>query len=80
MALAQSLRLRHPLPTAQGGQSGPPQSTSEKSRPFLTPSLHVADSGVRGVTLRVQVPLSQVPSEHSVPFAFALHLYCVLSA
>ena len=77
MALAQSLRLRHPLPTAQGGQSGPPQSTSV-SRPFLTPSLHVGDRGVRGVALRVQVPLWQVPSEHSVPFAFALHLHCVL--
>jgi hypothetical protein len=77
MALAQSLRLRHPLPTAQGGQSGPPQSTSV-SRPFLTPSLHVAGTGVRGVTLRVQVPLWQVPSEQSVPFAFCLHWIRVL--
>src|SRR5829696_824591 len=80
MALAQSVRLRHPLPTAQGGQSGPPQSTSV-SRPFLTPSLHVGVSGVsgvRGVTARVQVPLWQVPSEHSVLFAFALHVHRVL--
>ena len=74
MALAQSVRLRQPLLTAQRGQSGPPQSTSV-SRPFLTPSLHVGGmvtsavgGGAVGGGAVVQLPFpSQVPPAQGVP-------------
>jgi hypothetical protein len=40
-ALAQSADVKHPLPSAHGFAHAVPQSTSG-SKPFFTPSLHVA--------------------------------------
>jgi hypothetical protein len=59
--LWQSLFTKQVLPFAQGGQTGPPQSTSV-SLPFLIPSLQVA------MAVAEQVPFTQVaPEKHVLP-------------
>jgi hypothetical protein len=58
---AQSVSWTQPLPTAHGGQLGPPQSTSV-SPSFLIPSWHVG-----GGVMQVPLPLHTMPAPHGVP-------------